>query len=96
MLEIVPIMLIGGFAVMIAVGALSMPLRRPPLHHKSITCPEDYRQAVVALSWNPANRHMSVVHCDHHRCWMDGKCSKNCEFGVQDAFPAPIATMVVA
>jgi hypothetical protein len=37
---------------------------------------------------------MTVVNCDHHRCWRDGKCSKSCESTVQNAFPAPVATMV--
>jgi hypothetical protein len=94
-LEVVPLALIAGFAVMMTVGALTMPLRRPPLHHKAITCPEDYRKAVVALSWDPGDRQMRVVRCDHRRCSTDGQCSKACEADLQNAFPMQIATTVV-
>jgi hypothetical protein len=51
----------------------------------SAPAPHDQGEALVTLSWDPAQRRMLVAECDHGQ-WKNGACHKRCEALLQTAF----------
>jgi hypothetical protein len=90
----VAVTLVFTFIVMLATGAMTMHVQRPPFHRRQVACPEDQQQATVALSWKTSQQRMVVAECDH-RNWKDGRCQHSCAASLQTAFPELLPTVVL-
>jgi len=93
-MDIVGAVLVFTFLALLISGPLIMGLRRPPALRRAVRCPEDQAPAAVAVSWEPEQRRMVVIECDHRHA-RDGSCRRSCEGSLQQAVPELIPTTVM-